>query len=70
MASVLGTRDASVLADAIEAALRRSVDDRAFREECAHCVNPYGAGNAGPRIAEILSTIPLDGALVRKRMTY
>jgi UDP-hydrolysing UDP-N-acetyl-D-glucosamine 2-epimerase len=57
-------------ANAIETALRRSVDDAAFREQCAHCVNPYGAGNAGPRIAEVLATIPIDANLVRKRMTY
>jgi UDP-N-acetylglucosamine 2-epimerase (non-hydrolysing)/GDP/UDP-N,N'-diacetylbacillosamine 2-epimerase (hydrolysing) len=57
-------------AGAIEAALRRSVDDAAFREECAHCENPYGAGNAGPRVAEVLATIPIDANLIRKRMTY
>jgi UDP-N-acetylglucosamine 2-epimerase (non-hydrolysing)/GDP/UDP-N,N'-diacetylbacillosamine 2-epimerase (hydrolysing) len=57
-------------ADAIEAALRRSVFDDGFREVCATCENPYGAGNAGPRIAEVLATVAIDTDLLRKRMTY
>ena len=56
--------------DAIEAALRRCADDEAFRQQCATCENPYGAGNAGPRIAEVLATVAIDTNLVRKRMTY
>lgn len=57
-------------ADAIEAALRRSVDDETFRRQCATGENPYGAGNAGPRVADVLATIPIDADLLRKRMTY
>jgi UDP-hydrolysing UDP-N-acetyl-D-glucosamine 2-epimerase len=57
-------------ANAIEAALRRCADDETFREQCATCENPYGAGNAGPRIAEVLATVAIDTNLVRKRMTY
>jgi UDP-N-acetylglucosamine 2-epimerase (non-hydrolysing)/GDP/UDP-N,N'-diacetylbacillosamine 2-epimerase (hydrolysing) len=51
-------------------AIRRSVEDEDFRRRCATCVNPYGAGNAGPRIAEVLATVPIDARLVRKKMTY
>jgi UDP-hydrolysing UDP-N-acetyl-D-glucosamine 2-epimerase len=57
-------------ADAIEAALRRTVVDEAFRHQCATCENPYGAGNAGPKITEVLATIPINTDLLRKRMTY
>jgi UDP-hydrolysing UDP-N-acetyl-D-glucosamine 2-epimerase len=57
-------------ADEIEAALRRSVDDEELRHRCRTCENPYGAGNAGPRVAEVLATIPIDTRLLRKRMTY
>jgi UDP-N-acetylglucosamine 2-epimerase len=57
-------------AEAIEAALRRSVTDEAFRRQCATCENPYGAGNAGSKITEVLATIPIDRDLLRKRMTY
>jgi UDP-N-acetylglucosamine 2-epimerase (non-hydrolysing)/GDP/UDP-N,N'-diacetylbacillosamine 2-epimerase (hydrolysing) len=57
-------------AEAIVAALRRSVTDEAFRHQCATCENPYGAGNAGPKITEVLATIPINADLLRKRMTY
>ena len=57
-------------AQAIEAALRRSATDDAFRHQCATCENPYGAGNAGPKVTEVLATIPIDANLLRKRMTY
>jgi len=57
-------------ARAIEDALRRSATDETFRRQCATCENPYGAGNAGPRITEVLATIPINADLLRKRMTY
>jgi UDP-N-acetylglucosamine 2-epimerase (non-hydrolysing)/GDP/UDP-N,N'-diacetylbacillosamine 2-epimerase (hydrolysing) len=62
--------DVSYDANAIEAALRRSAFDEAFRQQCATCENPYGAGNAGPRITEVLATVPINADLLRKRMTY
>jgi UDP-hydrolysing UDP-N-acetyl-D-glucosamine 2-epimerase len=55
---------------AIYQALRRCVMDKAFQEQCASCENPYGAGNAGPRIAETLATLPIDRRLLQKKMTY
>lgn len=55
---------------ALAAAMRRSVEDDDFRRLCAVCENPYGAGNAGPRIAEVLATLPITADLIRKRMTY
>ena len=55
---------------AILAAVHRCVEDERFRLQCKSCKNPYGAGNAGPRIAEVLATIPLDKRLMQKRMTY
>lgn len=51
-------------------AIRRCIEDKVFQEQCAHCDNPYGAGNAGPRIAEVLATMPRDGRLIQKRMSY
>ncbi|TMQ50371.1 MAG: UDP-N-acetylglucosamine 2-epimerase (hydrolyzing) [Candidatus Eisenbacteria bacterium] len=51
-------------------AVRRCVEDEMFRHTCQTCVNPYGAGNAGPRIAEVLATVPIDRRLIQKRMTY
>ena len=55
---------------AIYAAIVRCITDAGFRQQCATGANPYGAGNAGPSIAEALATIPLDTRLLQKKMTY
>jgi UDP-hydrolysing UDP-N-acetyl-D-glucosamine 2-epimerase len=57
-------------AAAIEAAVKRCIEDEGLREQCRGGANPYGAGNAGPRIAEVLATTNLDARLLQKRMTY
>jgi UDP-hydrolysing UDP-N-acetyl-D-glucosamine 2-epimerase len=54
----------------ILAAIHKSVADEEFRYQCQTCKNPYGAGNAGPKIAEVLATIPIDSRLLQKKMTY
>jgi UDP-hydrolysing UDP-N-acetyl-D-glucosamine 2-epimerase len=54
----------------ILAAIHRSIDDEDFRLQCQTCKNPYGAGNAGPKIAEVLATVTLDSSLLQKKMTY
>lgn len=54
----------------ITAAIRRSVCDVEFRALCRTCENPYGEGDAGRRIAETLATVPLNAALLQKKMTY
>lgn len=54
----------------ILATIDRSVNDEDFRHQCQTCKNPYGAGNAGPKIAEVLASIPLDLRLLQKKMTY
>ncbi len=55
--------------DAIYAAARRCIDDDAWRATCAASPNPYGVGDAGKKIARVLEEVPLDAALLRKRMT-
>lgn len=62
--------DAPYDASAIESAVRRCVEDEDFRRQCAGAQNPYGAGNAGPRIADVLATIELRPSLLQKKMTY
>ena len=54
---------------AIYAALHRALDDEAFRARCRDCPNPYGMGDSGHRIAEVLAAIELGPHLVAKRMT-
>lgn len=56
--------------DRIIEAIEKGLFDRRFRAECRKCRNPYGKGNAGKSIAEILATIPLDKCLIQKQMTY
>ncbi len=55
----------SELAD-ISAALARAMSDK-FRGNLATLVNPYGDGQSGQRIAEILANIPINDRLLRKR---
>ncbi len=56
--------------DEILAAIDRTLHDEAFKGQVRSCDNPYGAGNAGPRICDVLATIPVDPRLIQKRMTY
>ena len=57
-------------AEHIRAAVERCVVDADFRWQCQHCANPYGSGNAGARIAEVLATIPVGRGLLQKKMVY
>ncbi|MCC7125973.1 MAG: UDP-N-acetylglucosamine 2-epimerase (hydrolyzing) [Acidobacteria bacterium] len=51
-------------------AIRRAVFDETFRQQVRTCANPYGAGDAGRQIADVLATTPITSRLVQKRMTY
>lgn len=54
----------------IIAATKRCLFDKEFRESCFNCENPYGTGDAGKKIAEVLASIPIDQTLFRKKITY
>jgi len=56
-------------ADEIEGAIRRSLFDEVFRDQCRSVENPYGIGDAGPKIADVLAKVELTPALLRKSMT-
>lgn len=56
-------------AEAIYAAIRRGLVDTAFRASCRASTNPYGLGEAGQKIADVLASVALDAALLRKGMT-
>jgi len=51
-------------------AIRRCLLDEDFKAQVQNCANPYGAGDAGPRIADVLATIRIDSDLIQKKMTY
>jgi UDP-N-acetylglucosamine 2-epimerase (non-hydrolysing)/GDP/UDP-N,N'-diacetylbacillosamine 2-epimerase (hydrolysing) len=55
---------------AIEAALEKALWDDSFRKRCSNGKNPYGTGDTGVRIADILATIELGSKLLNKLMTY
>lgn len=61
--------DAAYDADSIAAATRRCLFDEGFRARARQGDNPYYLGDAGPKIAHVLATVPLDQVLIRKRMT-
>lgn len=54
----------------VAAGIRRALTDGAFRRRLARCRNPYGTGYAAQRIAHVLTHVPLDDDLRRKRITY
>lgn len=54
---------------AIIAATNRCFDDANFRETSRTTDNPYYLGDAGRKIADVLASVPLNPALLRKRMT-
>ena len=58
--------DGRILVDDDESALERALAP-AFRASLRDAVNPYGDGHAAARIVEVLRTVALDAALVRKR---
>jgi len=51
-------------------AVRKALNDEAFRRQCRNCNNPYGAGNAGERIADVLAAIDINLNLLQKKMTH
>jgi len=50
--------------------VRKALYDENFRKKCQNCKNPYGAGNAGKQIANVLATIDIDLKLLQKKITY
>lgn len=56
--------------DDIISAVHKALNDEEFRGQCRNCKNPYGAGNAGEQIADVLATIDINLNLLQKRMTF
>ena len=53
----------------IKEAIKRAISNH-FRDEIAHCENPYGDGNSSGRILKILEQVPVDDNLLIKKLTY
>jgi len=61
--------DAGYDTDAVEAAVRTCLFDEQFRRVCKECENPYGLGDTGERVAQVLADIVLGKTLLQKKMT-
>jgi UDP-hydrolysing UDP-N-acetyl-D-glucosamine 2-epimerase len=61
--------DSSYYTDDVIVAIKRCFFDENFRSLCRYSENPYGLGNAGPKIAQLLASLPLGQKTIRKRMT-
>jgi GDP/UDP-N,N'-diacetylbacillosamine 2-epimerase (hydrolysing) len=46
--------------------VRRILDDASVQDRLRACGNPFGDGHTGPRVAEMLSTTPIDRRLLDK----
>jgi UDP-N-acetylglucosamine 2-epimerase (non-hydrolysing)/GDP/UDP-N,N'-diacetylbacillosamine 2-epimerase (hydrolysing) len=60
--------DTDYSSNQIYAAVNKGLYEEEFREICRNAKNPYWLGEAGPKIANILATTPLDQNLIRKKM--
>ncbi|MDW7776901.1 MAG: UDP-N-acetylglucosamine 2-epimerase [Methanosarcinales archaeon] len=56
--------------DKIFKAINTALYDKAFKQKVNKCVNPYGNGKAGLRIAEVLAGIEINQKLLQKKITY
>jgi len=56
-------------ANGILVTAQKALYDETFRRQCRDCQNPYGLGDAGRKIANVLATVPINGRLLRKGMT-
>jgi UDP-hydrolysing UDP-N-acetyl-D-glucosamine 2-epimerase len=52
----------------IVAAVNRCLHDEAFIDSARTTTNPYYLGDAGKKMSEVLAGVPLDQALIRKKM--
>ncbi|MCK4781633.1 UDP-N-acetylglucosamine 2-epimerase (hydrolyzing) [Candidatus Parcubacteria bacterium] len=54
----------------IKKAIQKALYNKKFREKVKKCKNPYGNGNAGIKIAGLLSKIKINNKLLQKQITY
>lgn len=54
----------------IKNAIEKSLYDNYFINQVNNCINPYGDGKTGERIADILSKIEINNKLTQKKISY
>jgi UDP-hydrolysing UDP-N-acetyl-D-glucosamine 2-epimerase len=50
-------------------AINKCLYDNDFRNSCRECSNPYGIGNAGSKIVEVIKNVNINDRLLTKKMT-
>ena len=61
--------DADYDSKSIKTSINKCLYDNQFRDICSQCSNPYGEGDAGIKIAEVLSDVTLESKnILRKEM--
>jgi UDP-N-acetylglucosamine 2-epimerase (non-hydrolysing)/GDP/UDP-N,N'-diacetylbacillosamine 2-epimerase (hydrolysing) len=48
-------------------AIKKTLFDKGFRDLCRDVINPYGSGNVGEKITNILMSVDLGPGLLRKK---
>lgn len=51
-------------------AINKALYDETFKKKVRNCVNPYGNGKTGIRIADMLAKIEINQKLLQKKITY
>ena len=51
-------------------AIKRVLTDEALKAGMRNCENPFGNGDTGGRVAELLASTPRDATLLRKELTF
>lgn len=54
----------------IKEAIEKCLYDKHFIQQVNECINPYGDGNTGARIANILAEIEINNRLIQKKIAY
>lgn len=54
----------------IISAIQKAVYDKDLRKQLINCKNPYGSGNTGRKIADILSKIKITNNILQKHLSY
>ncbi len=54
----------------IKKAIKKAIYDKIFRKKTKSYKSPYGSGDAGKKIAKILSEVTIDDRLLNKTITY
>ncbi|KOA21126.1 UDP-N,N'-diacetylbacillosamine 2-epimerase (hydrolyzing) [Clostridium homopropionicum DSM 5847] len=62
--------DVGYTKEEILAGINKALNEDEYKEKLKNCTNPYGDGEAGSRISEILSRVHIDRELLQKRITY